>query len=289
MNSNISVERAEYAAIAPMRELYRHEAHCQIVRDSILRRGLADAYLFLVEGRRAGYGGVWNKYSPDRIMEFYVLPHIRAQDSGLPAQIGRAFLQESGASHIEAQTNLPMLFTLLLQASASSDDTLPSANESGHPITFHIENYLFADDHAANLPPPTWKPGDSCVFRSLEEGEAERVFAHHGEPVGAWGIEGDADDGQGRRILATGGFLTHYNPPYADLFMEVDAVARRKGVGAYLIQELKRVCYEAGYLPAARCDFSNTASRRTLQRAGFAVCGQIVSSAVHSQDGEAQK
>ena len=45
--------------------------------------------------------------------------------------------------------------------------------------------------------------------------------------------------------------------------------------GSNLNQELKRVCYEAGKLPAARCDPSNIASRKTLEKAGMHLCGQL--------------
>jgi RimJ/RimL family protein N-acetyltransferase len=74
--------------------------------------------------------------------------------------------------------------------------------------------------------------------------------------------------------------LFHYNPPYGDIYMEVDAPFRRHGVGTFLVQELKRLCYEEGRIPAARCSPANLASRRTLQRAGFAPCGHILTAAV---------
>ena len=76
--------------------------------------------------------------------------------------------------------------------------------------------------------------------------------------------------------VATGGALFHYNPPYADLFMEVDEPYRRRGFGSYLVQELKRVCYEMGKKPAARCNAGNVASRQTLQKAGLLPCGRIL-------------
>ncbi len=44
---DITVRQAEYEEIEPLRARYRHEANCQIVRDSILRRGLADPYVIL--------------------------------------------------------------------------------------------------------------------------------------------------------------------------------------------------------------------------------------------------
>ena len=70
-------------------------------------------------------------------------------------------------------------------------------------------------------------------------------------------------------IVAAGGLLYHYNPPYGDIYMEVAASHRRCGYGSYLVQELKRTAYELGKIPAARCNVANEASRRTLQKAGF--------------------
>jgi len=64
--------------------------------------------------------------------------------------------------------------------------------------------------------------------------------------VGDWVIEEQGT------VAATGGIYFHYNVPYGDLFMEVAEPFRRRGYGSYLIQELKRVCYEMGRIPAAR-------------------------------------
>ena len=77
-------------------------------------------------------------------------------------------------------------------------------------------------------------------------------------------------------IAGTGDILYHYNLPYGDIYMKVAESFRRQGIGAYLVQELKRVCYEGGSVPAARCNPNNVASRKTLQRAGFVPCGHIL-------------
>jgi len=58
--------------------------------------------------------------------------------------------------------------------------------------------------------------------------------------------------------------------------MEVIEAFRRRGLGSYLVQELKRACYELGAVPGARCSPTNIASRRTLQRAGFVPFAQIL-------------
>ena len=69
------------------------------------------------------------------------------------------------------------------------------------------------------------------------------------------------------------------------LFMERSEPFRRRGLGAFLVQELKRVCYEGGHVSAARCNPRNVASRRTLQRAGFVPCGHILTGAVSVESG----
>jgi GNAT superfamily N-acetyltransferase len=97
--------------------------------------------------------------------------------------------------------------------------------------------------------------------------ESDRIFEHAAEPEGDFVAELDGE------IVATGGFLTHYNPPFADLYMEVQAEHRRKGIGAFLVAEVVRECYAAGRVPSARCDIGNVASRATLTSAGMRTCG----------------
>jgi GNAT superfamily N-acetyltransferase len=77
-------------------------------------------------------------------------------------------------------------------------------------------------------------------------------------------------------IAGGGGVLYHYNPPYGDIYMAVAEPFRRLGLGAYLVQELKAVCLAGKKLAGARCNVTNLASRRTLQRSGFVPCGNIV-------------
>ena len=70
--------------------------------------------------------------------------------------------------------------------------------------------------------------------------------------------------------------MLHYNPPFGDIYMEVDETRQRRGYGSYLIQELKRVCYEMGRIPAARCNVANAASRAALQKAGLLPCARML-------------
>jgi GNAT superfamily N-acetyltransferase len=58
--------------------------------------------------------------------------------------------------------------------------------------------------------------------------------------------------------------------------MEINAEYRRRGLGTYLVQELKRIAYEMGGIPAARCAPDNIPSRKTLQKAGLVPFAHIV-------------
>jgi GNAT superfamily N-acetyltransferase len=233
---HIQVQRVEYRDVEAMRGLYRQEANCQIIHDSILSRGWADPYLILVNGQVGGYGAVWNRIDKDRVMEFYTLPGVRG--SALP--MFRELLAASKATHIEAQTNMPLMLLMLY--------------DCAQQIT--AENILFQDAFATQLPCP------SGVFR--------QATPEDNQPDSDWVIESNG------AIVATGGFLCHYNPPYGDVYMGVAETARRQGFGSYIVQEVKRVCYQAGRRPAARCNPDNIASRKTLQKAGFLPCGRLL-------------
>ena len=96
------------------------------------------------------------------------------------------------------------------------------------------------------------------------------VFRRRGEPAAEWIVQLDGVE------AASGGILYHYNRPYGDIYMEVAESFRRRGFGCYIVQELKRVCYELGSVPAARCNPQNIASRKTLQKAGFVPYANIL-------------
>ena len=100
--------------------------------------------------------------------------------------------------------------------------------------------------------------------------DEDQIFEHKMEPEGEYVLE------MNNEIVATGGFLTHYNKPFADLYMEVKKDQRRKGMGSFLLQEVKKECYRRGHVPAARCDIKNRASKATLIRAGLNISGYML-------------
>jgi GNAT superfamily N-acetyltransferase len=245
-SASIEISQVPLAAIVNMRDLYRHQMNCQIVHDSLHARHFTDSYLICVGGQVAGYGSVMSGDSEarDLIKEFYVLPVYRAM--ALP--IFRRLAAVTGAKRIEAQTNDVLLSLMLFDcAQAITSPTI-----------------LFRDAATTDVTMP------GVIFRKVEDAERDTIFAHKLEGVGDWLLEA------GGAIVATGGIYLHYNLPYADISMEVDERHWRRGYGSYLVQELKRICYEMGRIPAARCNVTNAASRATLQKAGFLPCARIL-------------
>ena len=226
---------------------------CQIVHDSYHERGFTDSYLLKVRGEVVGYGSVAGDPHPPReiVKEFYVVPVHR------PAALHlfRALVTTARPRWIEAQTNDPFLMAPLFECANG----------------LVTDRVLFADGFT------TQHAIAGIVLRTLTGADRRSIFPHSHEPVGDWGLDLNGE------LVATGGLMFHYNPPYGDIYMEVAAGHRRQGYGAYLVQELKRICYEMERRPAARCARDNEASRKTLERAGMLPCAHIVRGEVTAQ------
>lgn len=242
-------------AIAALRDEYRREMNCQIVHDSWHGRGFTDSYLLRVDGQVVGYGSVGGAPSDPRetVKEFFV--RAGARRFALP--LFRQLVALSGARRIETQTNDRLLTIMFFDCAED----------------WRSDTILFADASTTSLPAP---PG--VTLRPLTEADRAAVFEHLRVPVGDWGLEREG------ALVATGGLLFHYNPPYGDIYMEVAAAHRRHGLGSYLVQELKRICFRMGKVPAARCGADNVASRGALERAGMDPCGRILQGRIAVRD-----
>jgi L-amino acid N-acyltransferase YncA len=62
--------------------------------------------------------------------------------------------------------------------------------------------------------------------------------------------------------------------------MEVHEPWRMKGLGSYLLQEIKVVCGQQEFIPSARCGIENPASRKALRKAGLKEVGFVLSGEV---------
>jgi hypothetical protein len=227
--------------IQALRALFLQEANFQIRYDACHERGWTDSYLLMLDGLPVGYGSIKGQEHQDRdtVFEYFVSLPFRKRASTLFRQL----LTASEAHYIECQSNDMLLSSMLYEFSPSV---------SADVVLF--------EDHAT-----TELVVQGAVVRPRRSDD--RVFEHRTEPVGDYVVELSGE------VVATGGFLLHYNPPFADLHMEVREDCRLRGIGSFLISELKKRCYLSGRVPAGRCDIRNAASRATLVKAGLRVCG----------------
>jgi GNAT superfamily N-acetyltransferase len=246
---SILVRTCDLSEILPFREKYREEMRCQIIHDSIHGRpGWTVEYALEIDSAIVGYGsmavsGPWK--AAHSLYEFYVNNESR----GHVFDLFNALRMESHATKIETQTNELLLPVML--------------NTFGRNV--RAEAILFEDQFETQL-----MPGDAS-FRARDAGDVEQLKALQLDDTAGWVVTWND------RIAGAGGVLYHYNRPYGDIYMKIAEPFQGRGLGAYLVQELKRACRTGGSVPAARCNIGNVASRRTLQKAGFVPCGNLVS------------
>lgn len=236
----IVVRKSSAEETAEFRRRLMAETPLQFVAWSALPRGIADPWLVLVDGEPAGYYTVWNRYYEGAVGECWIAPSFeRAR-----AQLLTETASLSGAREVRAQTNMPGMLALAL-------DSCPSVEAT---------NVLFGWSGGEGPPCPI--PGLECVPVPNPE-------PNHPDSRDFAAVLGGAK-------IAQGGYLCHYNPPFADVHMEVGEAWRGRGVGAWFVAQASRAAAEAGKTPAARCNIDNFSSRRTLIKGGMEVIGHIL-------------
>lgn len=248
----IQIKPVSAAETLPLRARLREESNCQIVHDSIHQRaGWTTSHLLECGGDAVGFGSVaiggpW-KEKPT-VFEFYLLPGLRSR----AFECFEVFLAGSGARFFDVQSS-DTLLTVMLHA-------------YGRDIA--SEKIVFRDGFTTAL------PANGAVLRRITPEEEIQACLEERAGGGEWALEVDG------QAAGHGGVLFHYNRPYGDIFMDVAEPYRRRGLGSYLVQELKRACYALGAIPGARCNPTNLGSRQTLQRAGFVPYAHILNATV---------
>lgn len=249
----ISIRETKLNAISALREAYRAEQDCQVVHDSIhVRRGWTREFALVEGGDIVGYAstavdGPWRNKAT--LYELYVIPERRSRAFAL----FETFLDEVRPPAFEVQSNDLLLTTLTLTFATS----------------LATEKVVFRDHETTSLSILGASLRCLTPAAEIEEAIAERAGG------GEWALDVNGTE------VGKGGVLFHYNRPYGDVYMEIHEPYRKRGYGSFLVQELKRVCHELGGLPGARCDPTNAASRRTLQRAGFVPYSHILIGEFH--------
>jgi GNAT superfamily N-acetyltransferase len=238
---DVKATKTDFKTIEPFRQRFLQESNFQIRYDACHARGWADHYLLSSAGTDMGYGAVKGGEIPERntVFEFFIEPAFRRQARA----VFTALLRVARPDWIECQSNDSPLFAMLCEFARSIE----------------ADTVLFGDQRRTYLVRP------ECIFRKRFPDET--VFEHQLEPVGDYVLEAHG------MVVATGGFLAHYNPPFADLHVEVRHDCRGKGFGTQFLQEIKKECYRARKVPAGRCGIRNHPSRMALLKSGMEVCG----------------
>lgn len=245
----LSITQTDLKEILPLRSLFLQENNFQIRYNAYHERGWAYSYIIKLDKEKIGYGSIkGNEHRNDRdtLFEFYIIPSFRNISSVAFSEL----LSYSKAAFIECQSNDLLLSSLLYQYGQNINSSVILFEES-RTSYIHIDKIIFRTRNMTDV-----------------------VFEHKSEPVGDYVLELQGE------VIATGGFLLHYNFPFADLYMEVKEGHRRKGFGSFLIQEIKKQCYLAGRVPAARCNIDNSASKATLMKAGLKIAGLMLFGAI---------
>lgn len=241
VSNNINITKTNLESIQPFRVMFLHENNFQFIYDKCHYYGWAEDWMFTINDVIIGYGSLWGideKKVRESIFEFFLLPPYRK----IAAAVFSNFITATGAVKIDSQSNDLLLSDMLY---TFSESIVPDA-------------ILFEEDITTNLA----IPGVNFSRKKIEDDNP----AHFGGFV----LESNGEE------LADGGFLTNYNKPYADIYMEVREAHRGKGYGSLIVQELKKEVYKIGRVPAARCNANNHISKATLIKAGFKVCGAML-------------
>jgi RimJ/RimL family protein N-acetyltransferase len=231
--------------IGELRELFLGENRFQFIHNKCHEYGWADVYLFKDGSEKIGYGSIWGtekREERDTVFECFLINSHKH----LANDAYRHLVAVDGVRWLECQTNDPLLSRLFFE----------------HAKDIQVQSLLFEDSYQTRI------EKEGLSFRKKED------KLHHSDDSGAYVLENE----QG--TVATGGFMLNYNFPYADIYMEVEPGFQRQGYGSYLVQELKKEIYKQGRVPSARCNPDNLASRNTLRKAGFEICGALLLGAV---------
>lgn len=244
MPLTIQAERVPYHKIEHFRQLFIATLRSQVHYEACHARRWAEYYQLSLGQNKAGYAalkGMEHLQDRDSVFEFFLLPHYRQH----ALHFFRKILSVTEARFVEVQTNASLLAAL------------------AHTVcdSLHDELWLLGDDHVTHhhLPGAQFRkrlPEDQIPWLPEKPGDYLLTI--------------------GEKIVAEGGILKHFNPPFADIHMSVSPSFQGKGIGTFFVQELKKACYTSAGLPVAHCQIDNLPSRETLQKAGMAVFGKMI-------------
>ena len=268
---HIEIEPTTVDQVADLRFLYARELDDVIRYEREIRRGRTRIYGVWNDGALIGYG-ILHGEGEDRntVVEFFLLPQFRWHT----VPVFDHFTKVTGATGVQARTNDTGLVLLLYERTR---DIIPGNSyfrdaENTHQRVPGVRCRAITPDDLDVLT-PIMTTSDGWPFELPDrEALATWIESNQGRLL---------EDEEG--IAGIGAVLHGYNAPFASIGVVVMKRARRRGYGAYLIEELKRETYTMGKIPRADCAPWNAASRATLLRAGFLVNARALRGTLSAQ------
>jgi GNAT superfamily N-acetyltransferase len=144
--------------------------------------------------------------------------------------------------------------------------------------SIELSNYLFRDGGPVELSSGL----SNSVLRLAEKGALDEIvcfYRANTEGDGAWiepFLHKRLDQQElfvlldRQMLLASGECIpSPKQVPYADLGMIVAQAYRGRGLGSFMLTQLKKHCYEVGWMPICSCSADNHASKKAIEKAGF--------------------
>ena len=196
----------------------------------------------------------------EAVVEFFLAPDVLA---ALPAAFAAVL------DHTQVGRALCKTFdTLLLTAAAS------------RPAHTSTAGYLFRE-----VRDPSFTPDPDVVTRIGLLADLDAVWSIQDGFFDDRGEVRQYLDAQSLFLYEAGGgellgcgILTRVVPgdTAVDVGMVVAPAHRRRGLGSYIVADLKARCLRVGDRPIAGCDAANLASRRALENAGFTTAHSLL-------------
>jgi predicted acetyltransferase len=225
----------------------------------------------VVDGERVGYFAAEN----GRLLQFFVTePYLPTASVFFDEVLVKANLDSAAVSTVE-----PTFLSLCLDRQTAVSTKLNTS--------VSINSYLFHHHHPVqhtlhDYPNAHFRPATPTDLTQLVQFYQENNEYEDTEAIekGAGGHEPYAreliENGQVFLLVDDGVILgigecrhSKTQKPYADVGMITNYQHRQRGIGVFVLAQLKESCYSHYVKPICSCAFDNIASRKTIEKAGF--------------------
>jgi GNAT superfamily N-acetyltransferase len=238
-------------------------------RNTDYTRTLADPMDGMWENAVIARAAFWEIYDQSQYAGYFCLNtencllrfHLQEDYRQRAQEIFSWIISTCRIQHAIASTIEPLYFSLCLDFQQSMS----------------LHSYLFRDQKRITLSSHL----EQSTLRKAEEKDWDDVlhfYQANTEGPGDW-IEGflhrrfDREElfvfSEQQRVVAMGECITSQQQPYADLGMVVARSYRGRGIGSFLLAQLKMYCYDKGWTPICSCEARNYASKKAIEKAGF--------------------